>query len=125
MFLYGLWEQTQKDKRGLRTTRSGQRASFGLLPWPCVAVVAARAGVADHGSLQRPGPREVSVSRNTLCHGPPCTCAESGGNPPYPAGRRGGTKKWINVLRSREKSEERILLLVMCAVLFSLFSIKC
>lgn len=72
-----------------------QSASYRLLPWPCVAVVAAHAGVADRGSSQRPGPPGVSVSHNILCRAPPCTCAESAGNPPYPGGERGGTKKCI------------------------------
>ena len=64
-------------------------AAVRLLPWPCAAVAAARAGVADRGSWRRLGPPEASASHNILCHGPPCICAGSGGNPPYPAGTRG------------------------------------
>lgn len=60
---------------------------FSVLPWPCAAVAAAHAGAAGRGSSQRPGPREVSGSHNTLCRGPPYTCAESAGTLPYPAGR--------------------------------------
>lgn len=67
----------------------GRSASSGLLPWPCAAVAAARAGVADRGSLQRLAPPEASASHNIPYHGPPCICAESGGSPPYPAGERG------------------------------------
>lgn len=70
-----------------------QSAACRLLPWPCAAVAAARAGVADRGSSQRPGPPEVSASHNILCRGPPCICAESGGNPPYPAGEKRRNKK--------------------------------
>lgn len=90
-----------------------QSASSRLLPWPCVAVVAAHAGVADRGSSQRPGPPGVSVSHNILCRAPPCTCAESAGNPPYPAGKRGGTKKGTNVSRPRAKFKERMMESVM------------
>lgn len=79
-----------------------------LSPWPCVAVAAARAGVADRGSLQRLGPPEVSASHSTLCHGPPCICAESGGNPPYPAGEGGGRKKGINVKGNTVREGGRI-----------------
>lgn len=85
-----------------------QSASSRLLPWPCVAVVAAHAGVADRGSSQRPGPPGVSGSHNRLCRAPPCTCAESAGNPPYPAGERAGTKKGTNVSRPRAKFKERM-----------------
>lgn len=60
---------------------------FSVLPWPCVAVAAAHAGAGGRGSSQRPGPPEVSGSHSTLCRGPPCTCGESAGNLPYPAGR--------------------------------------
>lgn len=83
-------------------------AAFRLLPWPCAAVAAARAGVADRGSLQRLGPPEVSASHNILCRGPPCICAESGENPPYPAGERGGRKKGINVKGNAEREGGRI-----------------
>lgn len=96
-----------------------QSASSRLLPWPCVAVVAAHAGVEDRGSSQRPGPPGVSASHNTLCRGPPCTCAESAGNPPYPAGTRGGT----NVSRPRAMLEERMaesLVLDLFSVLYQM-----
>lgn len=83
-------------------------ASSGRLPWPCAAVAAARAGVADRGSSQRLGPPEVSVSHNRLCHGPPCICAECGGNPPCPAGKRGGRKKGINVKGNAVREGGRI-----------------
>lgn len=63
-----------------------------VLPWPCAAVAAAHAGAAGRGSSRRPGPPEVSGSHNTPCRGPPCTCGESAGNLPYPAGR-GGEKE--------------------------------
>lgn len=79
---------------------------FGALPWPCAAVAAARAGAADRGSLQRPGPPEVSGSHSTLCRGPPCNCGESAGNHLYPAGR-GGEK--YGFVSSRVKGEERRL----------------
>lgn len=64
---------------------SGVLLSFP--PWPCAAAAAARSGAADRGSSQKPGPQEVSGSHNTLCREPPCTCAESAGNLPCPAGR--------------------------------------
>lgn len=96
-----------------RTMADEQSASSRLLPWPCVAVVAAHAGVADHGSSQRLGPPGVSVSHNILCRAPPCTCAKSAGNPLYPAGKRGATMKGINVSRQRAKFKERLVESVM------------
>lgn len=72
----------------------------GLLPWPCAAVAAAHAGAAGRGSSQRPGPPEVSESHSTLCRGPPCTCGESAGNLPYPAGRGGG-KGWVGEMEGK------------------------
>lgn len=81
---------TQNDCGGSGVSGGAARR---LLPWPCAAVAAARAAVADRGSSQRPGPPEVSASHNTLCRGPPCICAESGGNPPCPAGEKRRNKK--------------------------------
>lgn len=75
---------------------------YSLLPWPCVAVAAVHAAAAGRGSSQRPGPPEVSGSRSTLCRGPPCTCGESAGNPPYPAGRGGWGKKWVGEMEAAE-----------------------
>lgn len=77
---------------------------FTVLPWPCAAVAAAHAGAAGRGSSRRPGPLEVSGSHSTLYRGPPCTCGESAGNLPYPAGR-GGEKDGL--VRWRAKGEER------------------
>lgn len=84
-------------------SHSAGKDFFSVLPWPCAAVAAAHSGAADRGSSQRPGPPEVSGSHNILCHGPPCTCAESAGNLPYPAGR--GEKK-DGLVRSRAKGGE-------------------
>lgn len=75
-----------------------------ILPLPFAAVAAAHVGAADRGFSQKPGPQEVSGSHSTLCHGPPCTCEESAGNLPYPAGR-GGEKDGLVI--SRVRGDER------------------
>lgn len=75
---------------------------FIVLPWPSAAVAAAHSGAASRGSSQRPGPPEVSGSHNRLCRGPPCTCGESAGNLPYPAGRG---RERNGLARSRAKGE--------------------
>lgn len=86
---------------------SGNKYFFHLLPWPCAAVAAAHAEAVDHDFSRRPGPLEVSGSHSTLFRGPPCTCGESVGNLPYPAGRRGENDGLVKVKVKKEGCMEK------------------
>lgn len=95
----------EEESVGTQNGTGSENEIFSLLflPWPCATVAAAHAGAAGRGSSRRPGPPEASGSHSTPCRGPPCTCGESAGNLPYPAGGGGG-KDWL--VRLRTEGEE-------------------